>query len=223
MRVAFIDFDGVLHPAKGRAGGVLPFEWVPTLAGLLHDFPDVAVVVHSSWREQFSVDYIQDFLEPLGPQFFGVTPPGPKAHSILQFLDEHPEVSSVAILDDEVDEMPRIPGALLIVCDPLLGLSCSDAQAQLVSWLNDSSYRPAATEVDAAPRGVERHASEDDDGAGLLALAVETFDRKSDAIRWMHTPHELLQGETPQQHAATLAGAERVRNMLVQLRFGGVV
>jgi hypothetical protein len=137
-------------------------------------------------------------------------------------LHGHLEARSVAILDDEV---PQIANALVIARDPSLGLYCSKAQAQVINWLNDTNSRTTAPGADAEQQESSRdlrHASEGDDGAGLLDLAIEPFERKSDAIRWVRSPHELLQGETPQQYASILAGVERARAMLVQLRYGDV-
>ncbi len=153
MRVVFLDFDGVLHPAGGGPGRVLPFEWVPHLARTLAPFIDVRVVVHSSWREQFSQDYLRDFLEPLGDAFVGVVPPGPKGLAIQQFLDEHPQVSDAVILDDQAEELLDVIGAQLLICDPSVGISCPQLQARLDAWLRQpaSSCSVQASRADAPP------------------------------------------------------------------------
>lgn len=135
MRVVFLDFDGVLHPAGGSAGQVLPFEWVPLLATLLAQFSDVRVVVHSTWREQFSIDYLQDFLEPLQYQFLGAVAAGPKGEAIRQFLDDHPEVRDAVILDDEAATLCDVERATLLICDPRFGVSSPDLQLRLLAWL----------------------------------------------------------------------------------------
>lgn len=136
-RIAFIDFDGVTHPSGGPTGDVLPFEWVHILADLVADFPVVGIVVHSSWREQFSEDYLRDFLEPLADHFAGVVANGPKDEAIRQYLLAHPEVQKVAILDDEPDEVAGIPGATIVACPPLLGISCELVQASFRAWLEE--------------------------------------------------------------------------------------
>jgi uncharacterized protein (DUF2384 family) len=59
--------------------------------------------------------------------------------------------------------------------------------------------------------------------AALLAMVREAFATPQDARRWWRTPHPLFNGLTPSAAAKTPPGAERVRDMLVALRFGGVV
>jgi hypothetical protein len=61
-RVLFLDLDGVLHPIGVEPGASLPFEWLPELAALLSTAPDVAVAVHSSWGERYSVSELTEFL-----------------------------------------------------------------------------------------------------------------------------------------------------------------
>ena len=137
MRIVFVDFDGVLHPSGFPAGTSLPFEWVDDLARLLAPFPEIGVVVHSTWREQFSLDYIQDFLELLGDRSIDVAPRGPKAQAIQQFLREHPDVVDAVILDDQPEQLMQIKTANLrvLACDPTRGISCGRIQAELLEWL----------------------------------------------------------------------------------------
>ncbi|WP_377161634.1 HAD domain-containing protein [Roseateles sp. UC29_93] len=135
----FLDFDGVLHPAGGKPGEVLPFEWLPQLAAIVGPFRDVGVVVHSSWRDSYSEEYMRDFLEPLGDAFKGVAPPGHKAHAIRRYLEEHPEIGESVVLDDQAEELPSIRGVQILVCDPSLGVSCPRLQERLVVWLKGGS------------------------------------------------------------------------------------
>ncbi len=60
--ILFLDFDGVLHPdaaflVKGRptlrAQGEL-FMWAPLLVDVLADFPDVEIVLSTSWARELS-------------------------------------------------------------------------------------------------------------------------------------------------------------------------
>ncbi len=50
MRLIFLDFDGVLHEARGDLEEGQYFKWLPILTELITPHPDVRVVVHSSWR-----------------------------------------------------------------------------------------------------------------------------------------------------------------------------
>ena len=57
----------------------------------------------------------------------------------------------------------------------------------------------------------------------LTALAVEVFGTSEAAAQWLKRPHPLLNGETPLLFAVSEFGATGVRNMLVAIRYGGVV
>jgi len=142
-RVLFIDIDGVLHLAR-EPGSVGPsdtftrvghFGWLAGLAELLRPYPDVAVVVHSSWRLAYSVDELREMLFELGERPIAVTPPGERYASVLAWLRGRPE-ASYRILDDEASEFPQPPPAELIVCDPKLGVSGESVREALASWLD---------------------------------------------------------------------------------------
>lgn len=216
MRILFLDFDGVLHPAGVQAGQTLPFEWVPMLARALDGFPEVGLVIHSTWREQFSLDYIQDFLEPLAGRFIDVAPPGPKAQAIQEFLDRHPEVEDALILDDQPQDVLGVPRACVLPCDPALGVSAPALQERLLAWLRSEAHRQTHSVQDAFSR-------KDSDRAAVLALAFETFANDDVARHWMRAPHVILGGQSPVQACQTAEGAAKVRAMLVALKHGGVV
>ena len=59
--ILFLDFDGVLHPNNQPD---LLFVWVPRLAMWLDAWPEVDVVIASSWRVAYSQN---EMLEMLGP------------------------------------------------------------------------------------------------------------------------------------------------------------
>jgi hypothetical protein len=135
MRVVFLDFDGVVHPAGQAPGTSLPFEWTQVLAALLAPFNDVHVVIHSSWREHFSVQELGGFLEPVADQLLGAVDAGPKGAAIERFLREHPEITDALVLDDQVDEFrPGFP-ATLLACEPRTGLSSKETQQRVRNWL----------------------------------------------------------------------------------------
>lgn len=72
--ILFLDFDGVLHPDPCREARRL-FEHAPRLAALLEDFPEVCVVLSTSWRNGRSIDDLAAPLPaPLRARVIGVTP-----------------------------------------------------------------------------------------------------------------------------------------------------
>ena len=93
-RVLFPDFDGVLHPGKGpgmpgpsklyqQTG---PVVWLSQLPRALQPPLDVQVVVHSTWRETYSLDELPEMLAELGERRLRVKPPGGRFASILTWL-----------------------------------------------------------------------------------------------------------------------------------------
>lgn len=58
--------------------------------------------------------------------------------------------------------------------------------------------------------------------AELVGLATQVFGSVQDAAGWLTSAHPLLDGETPMQRARTPWGLDKVREILVALRYGGV-
>lgn len=72
--ILFLDFDGVLHPEPCFDQNNL-FCFLPLLESVLTDFPDVQIVISSTWRENRSLDVIRGFFsEPIQHRVIGVTP-----------------------------------------------------------------------------------------------------------------------------------------------------
>jgi len=125
MRVAFTDFDGVLNSADwtARRGGT-PADWLdrsrdldPTAVARLNVIVEgtgAGVVISSSWRIMYPLDEIEKLLSDAGfrGEIVGVTPCyrsgswesgryATRAEEIRAWLDEHPDVESFVILDDD--------------------------------------------------------------------------------------------------------------------------
>ncbi len=142
-RVVFLDFDGVLHPLISSPDDELPtplvstefFGWLPALVHVLRPHPDVAIVVHSTWRYTHDADELRLLLGALGPQFAGATPKGPRYESIEWWLNMNPQFADHRILDDDAGEFPSPPPLELILCDPRIGVSARGVLAALRNWL----------------------------------------------------------------------------------------
>ena len=142
QRVLFLDFDGVLHPTlNGSADTSMPslstthFGWLPSLVSVLRPHPDLAVVVHSTWRFEFDDNELKEVLSDLGDRVLGATPWGERYPCILRWLQANPEYTDYRILDDEPSEFPTPSPAELIVCNPARGITAPEILAALREWL----------------------------------------------------------------------------------------
>ena len=117
-RVLFLDFDGVVNVPyeygtpefdAAMAQGVYDFfrpEIVERLDKLIHDF-DLHVVVSSSWRYS-GMEFCQNSLRNAGfskdviIEDLTVLSEGmpPRYLEILEYLEDHPRISEILILDD---------------------------------------------------------------------------------------------------------------------------
>jgi hypothetical protein len=70
--VLFLDFDGVLHPDGCDID--LWFCRLPLLQPVLRDFPQLEVVISSSWGQKHSLDELHDFLNDIKARIIDVTP-----------------------------------------------------------------------------------------------------------------------------------------------------
>lgn len=57
----------------------------------------------------------------------------------------------------------------------------------------------------------------------LDAMARDTFETQEEAAAWLRQPHPMLDGETPLDCAKSSFGAERVKDILNAVKYGGVV
>lgn len=108
--VLFLDFDGVLHPdaaflVKGRptlkTTGKL-FMWAPLLIDVLADFPDVEIVLSTSWARELSFSRARHWLpDELRGRVIGAT-----WHSAMSFKREG--FRSLATWWDEANRYQQI-------------------------------------------------------------------------------------------------------------------
>lgn len=57
----------------------------------------------------------------------------------------------------------------------------------------------------------------------LNGIATETFATDAEASAWLSRSHPMLDGETPLAAAKTSFGAQRVKDILLAIKYGGVV
>ena len=57
----------------------------------------------------------------------------------------------------------------------------------------------------------------------LDAMASDTFESEEDAANWLRRPHAMLDGESPLEATKTSYGAQRAKDILVAVKYGGAV
>ena len=111
--ILFLDIDGVLHPSSGST----PFvpACVAVLESLLSGFPDIEIVITSSWREDKSLPELKALLgRQIGSRVIGITPviDEPFLHHVrfhetqAYLADTDKQDTLWVALDDEVGNYP---------------------------------------------------------------------------------------------------------------------
>lgn len=157
--ILFLDYDGVLHPDPCRDRERL-FENAPRLLEVLQDFPEVDVVLSTSWRAVYRIEeLVMPLPQPLAARVVGITPlfsgieaPRPLApyarHAeCMQWLQQQSAAERDWIALDDRPSWFAPYCEQLIVCDPLLGF---DAQAaSRLRWVLARSRQKLTASVDA--------------------------------------------------------------------------
>jgi HAD domain in Swiss Army Knife RNA repair proteins len=159
MRILFLEFDGVLHPASAAArcvpGKALSmtvqanwlFRWAWILEELLADQPDIGIVAHSNWRQFAAPAELQSFLGPLSRRFAGVTPKGARWDSIAEVVTLN-RLRDYRILDSHPSAYPLdLPE--LIACHPEIGLQAYSVRDSIRAWAKPGR-EPKATRPEQA-------------------------------------------------------------------------
>jgi hypothetical protein len=111
-KVIFLDIDGVLNCQRTSNPRHLPYIIDDALLARLRQLVDrthASVVLSSTWRydpagifsaKRYGIPFI-DVIPDL--------PHEPRRKEILQWLQEHPEVTRYIVIDDEDDDLDRLP------------------------------------------------------------------------------------------------------------------
>ncbi len=145
----FLDFDGVLHPDEVyrvggkivlRQDGLSLFEWAPVLEDLLAPYPDLQIVLSTSWVRVLGYDEACSWLsEGLRCRIVGATwhRHGPRGwehlsryEQIQRNVERHGHGKWLAI-DDNGDGWADEHRKRLVLTDSLLGLGATEAQQDL--------------------------------------------------------------------------------------------
>lgn len=104
--ILFLDFDGVLHPLLASPSE--QFCCMPRLESVLRDFPEILVVVASTWRLTRSLNQLRDlFPVEIRERVVGLTPhddypdrPGCREREALAWLEGYDSKAQWLALDD---------------------------------------------------------------------------------------------------------------------------
>lgn len=146
MKVLFLDFDGVLNPfAKFSRIGEFSKNSCSHIQYLLDSIPDLRIVVSSSWRT-YGLPAMRDILKQNGidPTKIIAITDGPKeepgetskVHHIVHWLQEHPEIDSYVIVDDEV-ELPHLKHKY-VKPNPSVGMNLKDMESAMKILASES-------------------------------------------------------------------------------------
>lgn len=154
--VLYLDFDGVLHPdqvytttKKGivlRAHGHQLFEGALILEEILAPYPDVKIVLSTSWVIVKGYSYArQQLLPSLSSRVIGATfhTRLMDRYEFLKFTRGQQIASDVnrrgagawLALDDDADGWPPYYSDRLVLCDSNLGLLCPKTRTNLAQMI----------------------------------------------------------------------------------------
>jgi hypothetical protein len=133
MKVIFLDFDGVLNSKASfiveerirrslgniskekkkemgisKVGETLCHVCCSNFQLILEHFPEVKIVISSTWRGGYTLDWLKEKLTSYGIDSSRVIDKTPiihgadRGHEIRTWLSEHPDVKKFVIIDDDV-------------------------------------------------------------------------------------------------------------------------
>lgn len=161
-KLIFLDIDGVMHSvdrvqaAHTSTGfeytGDRLFEHLPLLGRILDQWPDVSVIISSSWRDSYTLPELQGFFGDWGCRVIGTTVSIDTVGAMrsnrvqeCQTMAEQLGVMEWVMVDDQPGIVwgSQIPTRELVRrvtwCDPVLGLTTPlVATAILWRFLNDA-------------------------------------------------------------------------------------
>lgn len=152
-RILYLDYDGVLHPeavwrTRGRGIHLAPgledhhlFENANALVDLMEPYPDVLIVLSTSWVRVLGFNAAVSYLpRSLQDRVIGATfhtgmqrdwfVSSPRAHQVLSDVGRRQPSAWVAIDDDAADWPPHITPNF-VASDPTYGLSAPQVYLEL--------------------------------------------------------------------------------------------
>lgn len=152
--ILYLDYDGVLHPADVRVTREAPlqprvylrgeptdqplFRYMSLLELLLAPYPELKIVLATSWVRAFGYEFAVSQLSPgLQARVIGATSfPAPTRFDSIDIDAEERGLSRWLALDDDVCSWPEAKRHLVVApTNPLLGLAQPGVAAELATML----------------------------------------------------------------------------------------
>lgn len=110
MKVIMLDIDGVLNCKSSNWKRKWPLDWFKAiLVNHIRIQTGAKIVLSSSWRS--SPEGVKRIKKKIGVKIYDKTPNLTETYNrgneIQAWLDQHPEVTKYAILDDDKDFLPE--------------------------------------------------------------------------------------------------------------------
>lgn len=140
--ILFLDFDGVLHPCGDAYRAATLFARLPALEALLREYPDVRIVVSSSWRTDGLEALRAMFSDDIGARIIGLTPiterspdgymPAMREQEIINWLTANGGLEQPWVALDDADFQFTIHRERLVACNPDVGfddVACAELRS----------------------------------------------------------------------------------------------
>ena len=129
MKVIFLDVDGVLNSEQDRFSWTLESDKHLTLLACIVRRTNAKIVVSSSWRGCGLIDTLKKRLNDFSVSVYGKTKDiGERGLEIKEWLDNHKDVESFVILDDEDFDIAEYFPNNLVKTSTKVGLQKKDAE-----------------------------------------------------------------------------------------------
>lgn len=171
MKVLFLDFDGVLNSegsflyetrrrkqwkeqgVKGPVNQTLCNVCTSNLQFVLDTYPELKVVISSTWRELFDLEWLKQHLLSYhidGHRVIGRTPSlhNNRNKEIHAWLKDHPEVTHYAIVDDNLYDGLDLNMGRFVQTSWETGLTMDKAKELIWLLSNENKEKLAKDEVD---------------------------------------------------------------------------
>lgn len=151
--LVFLDFDGVLHPHPCTDAD--HFCWMDNLENVLFQFPNMEIVISSSWREHYSLNSLKNlFSSSIRNKISDTTPviydksysDGDREAEILLWLKQHNRPHEHWIAIDDSLNLFNLYVHHVFECDPMIGLDGPNTQ-NLIQFMRHHEMREQITQI----------------------------------------------------------------------------